>query len=52
MPYALVAADGELYAGLSDGRIYRSGDGGDSWEQLALTGDPVARIVALTYASR
>jgi photosystem II stability/assembly factor-like uncharacterized protein len=52
MPYALVAADGELYAGLSDGRIYRSGDGGDSWEQLELTGDPVPRIVALTHASR
>jgi len=52
MPYALVAAGGELYAGLSDGRIYRSGDGGDSWEQLSLTGDPLPRIVALTYAWR
>ena len=52
MPYALVAAGGDLYAGLSDGRIYRSGDGGDSWEQLELTGDAVPRIVALTYASR
>jgi photosystem II stability/assembly factor-like uncharacterized protein len=47
MPYALVTVGGELYAGLSDGRVYASADGGDSWEQLALRGDAARRIVAL-----
>jgi photosystem II stability/assembly factor-like uncharacterized protein len=52
MPYALVAAGGELYAGLSDGRVYASADGGDTWEALALSGDAVQRISALTYVRR
>jgi hypothetical protein len=47
MPYALVAAGAELYAALSDGRIYLSSDRGDSWERLAPKGDPVPRIDAL-----
>ena len=47
MPYALAAADGELYAGLSDGRLYRSGDRGESWQELALGGDRVGAVVAL-----
>ena len=52
MPYALVATDGGLYAGLSDGRVYVSEDGGDTWSRLSIEGDAVSRIVALTYASR
>jgi photosystem II stability/assembly factor-like uncharacterized protein len=51
MPYALVATGSEMYAGLSDGRMYASADGGDSWEQLALFGDPVPSILALAAAS-
>jgi hypothetical protein len=47
MPYALIASGDELYAGLSDGRLYMSTDGGDSWERLSLAGDAVVRIVAL-----
>ena len=47
MPYALVAAGDELFAGLSDGRVYASADRGESWEQLALSGDSVRRITAL-----
>jgi photosystem II stability/assembly factor-like uncharacterized protein len=47
MPYALLADGDDLYAGLSDGRVYRSEDGGDTWEQLSLTGDPIPRIAAL-----
>jgi hypothetical protein len=31
MPYALTATDGELLAGMSDGRIFASADRGDSW---------------------
>jgi hypothetical protein len=50
MPYALVATGTELYAGLSDGRLYASPDGGDTWEQLVLAGDPLSRIVALASA--
>jgi photosystem II stability/assembly factor-like uncharacterized protein len=34
MPYALAAADGRLFAGLADGRIYETQDRGDSWAPL------------------
>ena len=47
MLYALTAADGSLFAALSDGRLYRSGDRGDSWEPLTLDGDGLERVVAL-----
>jgi hypothetical protein len=47
MPYALLASGGEIYAGLSDGRLYGSADAGDSWEQLAIRGASPSRIVAL-----
>jgi hypothetical protein len=51
MPYALVFdADGRLYAGLSDGRLFVSGDRGDSWDELVLRGDRVERISALVAA--
>jgi photosystem II stability/assembly factor-like uncharacterized protein len=47
MPYALLAADGELLAGMADGRLLRSSDSGESWEDagvdlgsvLAMAGD-------------
>jgi photosystem II stability/assembly factor-like uncharacterized protein len=35
MPYALVAGDRELFAGIADGSILRSADGGEGWEQVA-----------------
>jgi hypothetical protein len=44
MPYALVASDGELLAGMSDGRLLRSDDGGDGWREL---GVEVGSIVAM-----
>jgi photosystem II stability/assembly factor-like uncharacterized protein len=50
MPYALVATGSFLYAGLSDGRLFASPDGGDTWEQLVLAGDRVPGIVALASA--
>ena len=34
MPYALAATGGELVAAMSDGRILRSGDRGESWDEL------------------
>jgi hypothetical protein len=46
-PYALAIAPGELYAGLGDGRIYASYDGGDSWQQLSLQGDTLPHVSAM-----
>jgi hypothetical protein len=34
MPYALVARNGELIAGMSDGRILLSGDRGERWDEI------------------
>ena len=50
MPYALVAADGRLFAGLSDGQIWESVDRGDSWRASAVEGDPIKGLHALVYA--
>jgi photosystem II stability/assembly factor-like uncharacterized protein len=50
MPYALVAADGRLFAGLADGQIWESGDRGDSWRASAVEGDPITGLHALVYA--
>jgi photosystem II stability/assembly factor-like uncharacterized protein len=50
MPYALLATDGRLFAGLADGRIWESRDRGDSWEPLRLGGDPLEALVALRFA--
>ena len=38
MPYALAVTDSRLVAGLRDGRLFESDDGGDSWRQLAADG--------------
>jgi photosystem II stability/assembly factor-like uncharacterized protein len=50
MPYALVAGDGRLFAGLADGEIWESRDGGDSWTAAAVEGE-VPALRALTYAT-
>jgi photosystem II stability/assembly factor-like uncharacterized protein len=50
MPYALVPADGRLFAALANGELYESGDRGDTWRRLELGGDPLERVVALGYA--
>jgi photosystem II stability/assembly factor-like uncharacterized protein len=49
MPYALVAGDGRLFAGLADGQIWESDDRGDSWRACTLRGEPIARLQALVY---
>ncbi len=43
MPYALVAVDGRLFAGLADGQLWESGDQGDTWRACALSGDRAAQ---------
>jgi photosystem II stability/assembly factor-like uncharacterized protein len=48
MPYALLATDGRLFAGLADGQLWESRDRGDSWSQLRLGGDELRALVALT----
>jgi photosystem II stability/assembly factor-like uncharacterized protein len=50
MPYALAFVDGGLFAGFTDGTMYRSGDRGESWERLTLDGDPLEVVMALAGA--
>ena len=47
MPYALLATDGRLFAGLADGQLWESRDQGDSWSPLRLNGDAPDALVAL-----
>jgi hypothetical protein len=46
----LTSTPGQLYAGLGDGRVYASRDGGDTFELLGLRGDPPTRVQALVQA--
>ena len=48
MPYALVAGEGRLVAGLRDGRLFASEDGGESWQPVEAEG--LAAVVALAGA--
>ena len=47
MPYALLATDGGMFAGLADGQLWSSTDRGDTWHRCALEGDPLTSIHAL-----
>jgi photosystem II stability/assembly factor-like uncharacterized protein len=51
MPYALLATDGRLFAGLADGQLWQSRDRGDTWTPLQLEGDSVAAVLALAPAA-
>jgi hypothetical protein len=51
MPYALLATDGRLFAGLADGQIWESRDQGDSWSALRLRGATLGALVALDHAA-
>jgi photosystem II stability/assembly factor-like uncharacterized protein len=51
MPYALVATDGRLFAGLADGQIWESEDRGDSWRACTFQGGSLTAIQALVYSS-
>jgi photosystem II stability/assembly factor-like uncharacterized protein len=46
-PYSQAAGSDSLFAGLGDGRIYRSEDRGDHWEQLDIYADPPTCVLAL-----
>jgi photosystem II stability/assembly factor-like uncharacterized protein len=50
MPYALVAHDGRLFAGLADGQIWESTDRGASWQATTAPGDPITTVHALAAA--
>jgi len=47
MPYALLATEGRLFAGLADGQIWETADGGDRWAALRLEGERIGSLVAL-----
>ena len=51
MPYALVATEARLFAGLADGRLWESSDRGDTWTTLQLDGDSLDAIVALEHVT-
>jgi hypothetical protein len=46
MPYALASVDGELLAGLADGRILCSGDHGDGWEEIGVDVGSITAMAA------
>jgi hypothetical protein len=48
MPYALAAMDDELLAGLADGRILRSGDHDDRWEEIGVSLGSINAMAATT----
>ena len=50
MPYALVAFEGRVVAGLADGQLWGSQDRGESWERYELEGDPPRELHALVRA--
>jgi hypothetical protein len=52
MPYALVATEGRLFAGLVDGQLWESTDRGGSWRACALGGDALNAIRALALGGR
>src|SRR5205814_1340874 len=47
MPYALLATDDRVFAGLADGRLRESRDRGERWAPLRLDGDPLDALLAL-----
>jgi len=51
MPYALLASDGRLFAGLADGQLWESRNQGETWTACTLQGDKLDSLVALGDAS-
>jgi photosystem II stability/assembly factor-like uncharacterized protein len=50
MPYALLATDGRLFAGLANGQLWESRDRGESWTAMRLEGDMLVAVLALAPA--
>jgi len=51
MPYALLATDGRLFAGLRNGQLWESNDRGDSWTRLQLRSGALDALVALAFVT-
>jgi photosystem II stability/assembly factor-like uncharacterized protein len=51
MPYALVATDRRLFAGLADGQLWETPDRGDTWRACVLRGDALTALHALASPS-
>jgi hypothetical protein len=51
MPYALVAGDGRVFAGMADGQIWESRDRGDTWRACVVNGDSITELHALVHTS-
>jgi len=51
MPYALLATEGQLFAGFAAGQLWESRDRGDNWTPLQLDGDALNALVALNEAT-
>jgi len=49
MPYALVAADGRLFAGLSDGQLWESRDQGETWSACTIVSGRLEVVHALAW---
>jgi photosystem II stability/assembly factor-like uncharacterized protein len=47
MPYALAVSDGDLVAAMADGRILRSGDRGETWEETGVRVESVTAMANL-----
>ena len=47
MPYALVATDGRLFAGLANGQLWESRDQGERWAAVSVGGDRLDRLLAI-----
>ena len=52
MPYALVATEDRLFAGLAHGELWQSRDRGDTWEPCELLGNRLGRLLALAVVPR
>jgi photosystem II stability/assembly factor-like uncharacterized protein len=50
MPYALIASEDRLFAGLADGALWESRDRGDNWKALQLRDQTLDAMVALGHA--
>jgi len=50
MPYALLVAEGRLFAGLANGQIWESRDRGERWQACVLEGDDLPELHALAHA--
>jgi hypothetical protein len=46
MPYTLAAMSDALICGMADGRLLRSADHGERWQELAVTAPIVAMALA------